>query len=66
MTNSKLNKKQELYTIPELAEILSVSYEWIDRRARKGGDGGINYVCLGRKRMVTREEIERIKKEGVR
>lgn len=57
------NTKQELFTIGELADKLNVSYQWADRRARKGM---INFINLGRKRMVTIEEIERIKMEGVK
>ena len=52
-----------MYPLKDVAKALSVSYQWLDRRAR---DGRISIVWLGGKRMITANELERIKKEGVK
>jgi len=55
--------KQQIYGIKEAAEILSVSFSWLDKKIRAGN---VNHVMLGGKRMLTVEHIEQIKKEGIK
>jgi len=53
----------KLYGLRAAAKMLGVSYQWIDRAARADK---IKVVWLGGKRMIRREEIDRIMQEGVR
>lgn len=55
--------EQQMFDLKEAAKILGVSYPWLDRRVRTGG---VKIVHLGGKRSISIEEIDRIKKEGVK
>lgn len=54
--------EKKLYRIKESARILSVSYQWLDRKIR---DGVINVVWLGGQRLISAEEIDRLISQGV-
>ncbi len=55
--------EHEFYTIKEVAEKLRMKVSWVDKKAR---DGKINVVRMGTKnRLVKREEMERLLKDGV-
>jgi len=54
---------QQLFPIRQTAKILGVSYSWLNRKVT---NKRIKIVKLGGQRMITKEEIERIKKEGVK
>ncbi len=52
----------EMYQLKTAAKKLDVSYQWLDRKARTGK---VKFIWLGGQRMITIDEINRIKKEGV-
>ena len=54
--------EKEMYKIREVAELLSLHPKTVEKLAR---DKKIKSVKIGRDFRITREEIERIKKEGV-
>ena len=53
---------KQYLSIKEVAAELDMSYSWTDKAARKGL---IRFVWIGGVRKVPRDEILRIKKEGV-
>ncbi len=55
--------EQQLFKMKEAAKILSVSFQWLDKKVR---DGEVVCVMLGARRAISIEEINRIKVEGVK
>ena len=55
--------EQQLYKMKAAAKILGVSFRWLDQKVRADE---VKAVQLGRDRAIAIEEIERIKKEGVK
>jgi len=55
--------EQQLFSLKEASEILSVSKTWLDKKIR---EGKIPYILMGGKRMLTVDHIEWIKENGVR
>jgi excisionase family DNA binding protein len=52
-----------MYKLKEIREILRISPSFVDKMIK---EGKINIVWFGRTRRVSEEELERIKKEGIR
>ena len=47
----------------QAAKALGMSFSWLDKQV---SDGKIEIVTMGKKRMMTVETIEKIKKDGVK
>ena len=56
--------KKELMGLKEAAEILDVSYTFLDKMARKGKVPGL--VRMGNRRKLSYEAIKKIQKEGIK
>ena len=54
--------EQQLFTLKYAAKILGVSYSWLNIQAK---NEKINVTHMGGQRMISINEIERIKKNGI-
>jgi hypothetical protein len=59
----KENPKKFMYTQEECAEILNLSYQFINRRCR---DGIIQLTKFGEKKLISINELARLIKEGIK
>jgi len=55
--------EQQLFGLHEAAEILGVSFSWLEKRIR---NGDVPFVQMGGKRMLSDDHIKKIKKEGIK